>query len=277
MFGWMVVNQNNIKKIISEFIKKNSEEINNDTCIDKEAIPGSILLHRMYSELNSNGYKVENYEKIHTFGELIESLSVKNVNTDPIKNPDLDKRKYEFNVDEFISYEENIGIDIESPKNLPDSLDYYQEQFYKDNFSIGEIAYCSSMNDPKSCFAGRFAAKEAIIKANNFYKGFRFSEIEIKVSESGRPIFPSMALSISHVHYENISLSTAIAKNIISNNIESSIQQNNFGYEGCDNDSNLKNSGIRSNSKQTPVYIIVILLILLFYFSVDKYVQITIS
>ena len=161
------MNPDIIKEIVATFLKENIQDIDSNTRIDNKAIQGSVLLHRMYSELNSNGYKVENYTTIHTFGELIESLSVNNENTDPIKNPNLDKRQYEFNAGEFISYEENIGIDIESPKNLPDSLDYYQEQFYKDNFSIGEIAYCSSMNDPKSCFAGRFAAKEAIIKANN--------------------------------------------------------------------------------------------------------------
>ena len=270
MLGGMGMNTDNVKEIVSTFLKMNINDIDISTKIDNKAIRGSVLLHRMYSELKSNGFKVENYNEIHTFGELIERLSG-NKDKNSIKNSV--PNKYEFNTEEHAFYEENIGIDIESPNNLPDSLDYYHEQFYVDNFSIGEIAYCSAMDDPKSCFAGRFAAKEAIIKANNSYKDTKFSKIEIKVSETGRPTFSGMALSISHVHYENISLSTAVAKNIISNNI---VNDKLHCHDVLENSKNDNNFDIHNNSKQYHVYIIVFLASISFYFFLDKYVLITI-
>jgi phosphopantetheine--protein transferase-like protein len=81
-----------------------------------------------------------------------------------------------------------------------------------DNFSKNEIAYCSSKKNPKLCFCGRFAAKEAIVKADNRYLNSNFSDMEIKVSSSGAPVFKGMNISISHVNIKDISFSTAIAK-----------------------------------------------------------------
>jgi len=272
MLRGLGMNTHRIKEVISTFLKMDVNDINISTKIDNKAIRGSVLLHRMYSELNSNGFKVENYNGIRTVGELIERLSG-NEDKDSFRNSDLGNYQHEFNAEEYASDEENIGIDIESPNNLPDSADYFNAQFYIDNFSIGEIAYCSAMDDPKSCFAGRFAAKEAIIKANNSYKNSEFSEIEVKVSESGRPTFPGMALSISHVHYDNISLSTAIAKNIIaSNTINSNLKES----SADENLENKKDLNITNNSNQYYIYIIVFLMSGLFYFLLDKYALIQI-
>ena len=82
-----------------------------------------------------------------------------------------------------------------------------------------------------------------------------------------------MALSISHVHYDNISLSTAIAKNIIaSNTINSNLKES----SADENLENKKDLNITNNSNQYYIYIIVFLMSGLFYFLLDKYALIQI-
>ena len=95
---------------------------------------------------------------------------------------------------------------------MPDSNNFIDDQFYIDNFSKSEIAYCSSKENPKSCFTGRFAAKEAIVKANNDYINTSFSNIEILVGKNGEPLFEGMEISISHITFNDIELSTAVAQ-----------------------------------------------------------------
>lgn len=101
---------NKIKKIISVFLKAQPDLINESTIIDRTAIQGSILVHRMYAEIEKAGYKIEDYGNIHTFGEL-----VKKFNSDV--NPDQVKRKQEIS-DNFAlantHKNQKIGIDIES-------------------------------------------------------------------------------------------------------------------------------------------------------------------
>jgi phosphopantetheine--protein transferase-like protein len=108
----------------------------------------------------------------------------------------------------------SIGFDIESSINLPEADDFFNDQFYIDNFSKSEIAYCSSKENPKSCFAGRFAAKEAIVKANKDYLSTKFSNIEINVGENGEPLFEGMNISISHIKLNEVELSTAVAQKL---------------------------------------------------------------
>ena len=52
-----------------------------------------------------------------------------------------------------------------------------------------EIAQCLSKPDPVASLAGRFAAKEAVMKAlgTGFIQGTHFQEIEVVTEESGRP------------------------------------------------------------------------------------------
>eukprot|EP01113_Clastostelium_recurvatum_P021328 TRINITY_DN2525_c0_g1_i1.p1 TRINITY_DN2525_c0_g1~~TRINITY_DN2525_c0_g1_i1.p1 ORF type:complete len:1737 (+),score=426.62 TRINITY_DN2525_c0_g1_i1:1-5211(+) len=61
-------------------------------------------------------------------------------------------------------YDRGIGVDCESTANIdPNNADFITR-----NFTEAEIAYCRtkpSPNDVRACFTGRWAAKEAIIKA----------------------------------------------------------------------------------------------------------------
>lgn len=80
-----------------------------------------------------------------------------------------------------------IGVDIESInrfKNIPFELN---EKFYRRIFTPLEIEYCLKKRNVYSHFAGRFAAKEAVIKALSKEKKYFFSEIEVRNDNKGRP------------------------------------------------------------------------------------------
>ncbi len=181
-----------IKKIISNFVKMELTEITENTVIDKSVIQGSILIHRMYAEFAELGYHFDNYYGIKTFGELIKRLNNENSATKELLT---DKQSENFDSD---IKENNIGIDIEKVSNFPNIIDYRENSFYKQNFSESEISHCLLQPNVNQSFAGLFAAKEAIVKANNLYKKVQFSKIEIFFDNLGKPKFKDFFISISH-------------------------------------------------------------------------------
>ena len=61
-------------------------------------------------------------------------------------------------------------------------------------FTPEEIAYCDSKARPAESFAGRFAAREAVIKALGGYRGKRWQDISVtRARRAGRPASPSRA------------------------------------------------------------------------------------
>ena len=54
-------------------------------------------------------------------------------------------------------------------------------------FTPEEIAYCDSKARPAESFAGRFAAREAVIKALGGYRGRRWQDISVTRQPSGAP------------------------------------------------------------------------------------------
>jgi holo-[acyl-carrier protein] synthase len=54
-------------------------------------------------------------------------------------------------------------------------------------FTPAEIAYCDSRARPAESFAGRFAAREATIKALGGYRGKRWQDISVGRAPSGAP------------------------------------------------------------------------------------------
>jgi 4'-phosphopantetheinyl transferase superfamily len=61
--------------------------------------------------------------------------------------------------------------------------------------------------DPPASFAGLFAAKEAIVKADNQYKNKPFHSIGIDHLPGGKPVHPPFEISITHTD----SLAIAVA------------------------------------------------------------------
>lgn len=83
------------------------------------------------------------------------------------------------------------GVDLIEIERIRAAHDR-QDAFGKGIFTEAELAYCDSRPDPYPHLAGRFAAKEACLKAFGVGMGGfgaigRFQEIEVKSTPSGKP------------------------------------------------------------------------------------------
>ena len=84
-----------------------------------------------------------------------------------------------------------IGTDIVEVDRINKLLLRSGELFKNKVFTIPEQKYCDSKSLPSVHYAGRFAAKESIIKAvkSSGYKNpISFKDIEILPSDSGAPL-----------------------------------------------------------------------------------------
>jgi phosphopantetheine--protein transferase-like protein len=200
-----------IKEIVSIFTKIPVEQIASSTAIDRSAVNSSIMLHRMYAKLSEQGFIVQDYWDVKNFGSLLQRINGRsNVHDETIGGTQINT----------ISYSESsnksplsIGIDIEEIDAMPHTNDFREEAFYKMNFSASEIAYCILQPEPYASFAGLFAAKEAIVKADNTYKSKAFSTIMIAHTETGKPFHKDFTLSISHT--KNNAVAVAIQSNAL--------------------------------------------------------------
>ena len=81
-----------------------------------------------------------------------------------------------------------LGIDATDIDRIADTIERYGDRFLKRIFTDGEIAYCTRRRVPAIHFAGRFAAKEAAMKAlgTGHSRGVLWRGIEV-VRHSGPP------------------------------------------------------------------------------------------
>jgi len=183
-----------IKNIVANYTKLPVEQINVGTVIDRSAVTSSILLHRMYAHLSNEGFVVDNYWDIKTFGALLQKFDGhKNVFASA-STPEANQ----YSSTDINDQSPSIGIDIEEVHLMPVAADFREDEFYTMNFSPAEIAYCILQVNPYASFAGLFAAKEAIIKADNQFINSAFSTIVIDHLPNGKPIHPLFQISISH-------------------------------------------------------------------------------
>lgn len=180
-----------VKNIISTYTRIPADQLQVSTLIDRSAVSSSIVLHRMYAQLTAAGFAAENYASIKTYGQLLSAL---NKNGTAVVPGPLITNEY----DEMMEAASSIGIDIELTSAMPLATDFREAAFYQMNFAPAEIAYCILQPDPIASFAGIFAAKEAIIKADNNYRNKDFHTILIDHLPNGAPMHPGFQLSISH-------------------------------------------------------------------------------
>lgn len=123
-----------------------------------------------------------------------------------------------------------IGNDIIEIDRIRGVLQRHHDRFLKRIFTPFEQEYCLKYKDPVLHLAGRFAAKEAIVKAlgTGFSQGISWLDIEIRNETTGKPIVqfsssvlhrfnhPNILISISHCRQ----FATAVA--IYTNNALSS-------------------------------------------------------
>ncbi len=75
-----------------------------------------------------------------------------------------------------------IGVDIEEIKEFRKSIS--QKRFVSLLFTKREIAYCQKKKEPWISFAGKFCAKEAVVKA--VFSKLKMKEIEIINQKNGK-------------------------------------------------------------------------------------------
>src|SRR5215207_6494866 len=81
-----------------------------------------------------------------------------------------------------------LGVDLTDIPRIAQTYAQYGERFLKRVFTEGEIAYCMRRRDPIPSLAGRFAAKEAAMKAlgTGHSRGVLWKDIEV-FRQSGPP------------------------------------------------------------------------------------------
>jgi len=81
-----------------------------------------------------------------------------------------------------------LGVDIVNINRIR-SIIKKNKRFKEKIFSKKEIFICNKKKESTSCFAKRFAAKEAFSKSlgTGIAKGLSFNEIEVKNDKSGKP------------------------------------------------------------------------------------------
>jgi holo-[acyl-carrier protein] synthase len=82
-----------------------------------------------------------------------------------------------------------IGTDIVECLRIAQMIERHGELFLTRVFTPREVEYCSSRKAATQHYAGRWAAKEAILKAlgTGWSRGIRWRDIEIRNDMAGKP------------------------------------------------------------------------------------------
>ena len=108
-----------------------------------------------------------------------------------------------------------MGVDIAEVGRIQGAVERYGETFLKRIFTVREREYCERFKNKYERYAGRFAAKEAAMKAlgTGWRRGVKGVDLEVVRETSGRPTLAimgeaakiaqqlgvkSVALSITH-------------------------------------------------------------------------------
>ena len=122
-----------------------------------------------------------------------------------------------------------IGTDIIECARIAQMIDRHGEHFLKKVFSPSEIEYCGRHKYPAPQYAGRWAAKEALLKAlgTGWAKGIQWTDLEILNEPGGEPRvylrnaaanwatqrgISEFLISISHTEHYAVAFATAVGK-----------------------------------------------------------------
>ncbi len=117
---------------------------------------------------------------------------------------------------------EGVGTDIIEIHRIKEAIERHGDRFLTKLFTEAERHYCENYANPIPHFAGRFAAKEAIVKAmgTGFHHEIQWTEIEIINNNLGRPevklshrltqLFPQIHIFLSISHCKDYATATAL-------------------------------------------------------------------
>ena len=83
-----------------------------------------------------------------------------------------------------------LGTDIIEIVRIGQIIERHGELFLNRIFTDDEVSYCQKRKSSNQHFAGRWAAKEAVLKAlgTGFIRGIHWRDIEVQSQKSGRPL-----------------------------------------------------------------------------------------
>ena len=122
-----------------------------------------------------------------------------------------------------------IGVDIVECDRIANMIEKHEGIFVNRVFTPYEIEYCSARKAAAQHYAGRWAAKEAILKSmgTGWAKGIRWTDLEIQTLPGGKPVvhingtakeicesigIAEILISISHCHAYATAFATAIGQ-----------------------------------------------------------------
>lgn len=100
-----------------------------------------------------------------------------------------------------------IGTDLIEINRIKRSIDRYGVRFIERVFTEEESAYCYDQVHPPQHFAGRFCAKESVMKVlgTGWEEGIRWKDIEIQLNDAGKPIIHLYGNASQRAEEQNIS------------------------------------------------------------------------
>ena len=120
-----------------------------------------------------------------------------------------------------------IGTDIIHCKRITRMIEKHGETFLTRVYTQNEIDYCSGRKAAHQHYAGRWAAKEAVLKAlgTGWAHGIQWTDVEVVNQQGGRPLITltgkakeisveqgieEMMISISHCKHYATAYATAV-------------------------------------------------------------------
>ena len=82
-----------------------------------------------------------------------------------------------------------LGVDIAEVQRVRAAIERHGETFLRRIYTPAERAYCEKFRNKYERYAGRFAAKEAAMKAlgTGWRRGVRWTDIEVARQKGGKP------------------------------------------------------------------------------------------
>jgi holo-[acyl-carrier protein] synthase len=82
-----------------------------------------------------------------------------------------------------------LGVDIAEVARLRAAIERHGEGFLRRVYTLNEREYCERFKNKYERYAGRFAAKEAAMKAlgTGWSRGVRWADVEVVREKGGRP------------------------------------------------------------------------------------------
>ncbi len=83
-----------------------------------------------------------------------------------------------------------LGTDITETERIAGMIQRHGDAFLNRIYTQAEIDYCRPKKNSAQHYAGRWAAKEAVMKCfgTGFVKGIHWTEIEVVSQSSGKPV-----------------------------------------------------------------------------------------